>query len=610
MVPLEQQIRLLNMAFGFSELDAKTRNALPDEDFAYIDDKGNRHLPIHDANHARTALARLNQVEDMPEGAKDRAIAKIKRRYPSIDVSAKTAQERKVQFDGGDADDDDDDDDIVGDDDDDDDDDDDSKRKKADDAAPGGIGPGVGDVHAIGIIGQQQGKKKKSPALKRFMQGLRNHFSANPTITAEQLEREYRRAIGGAGGASRNFNGQPEGGCDGDCCENCMGPGCGCCEMCEPDMASVGGPNQYNEGSAHLVASDGQGYRLVLPQVGIRAAEVGNWINYLPKPGTYTNPRYGTIDISTERNADFVKKFAKGVYQDKIPVDIEHESKLSGAMGWIDQLKQNSDGSVDAHVSWTKRGIQMTQDDAFRYFSPEWYDDWKDPATGEVIDNVAIGGALTTRPFFKPRYLRPLVASENGMLLSEDGDSIQPKEKTSMSGTTSDATQAAEDKIAELQTQLRQATEALDAAKGASEAKDEALRQATEMAQTAVKAVEAIKAENRRREFREVAKGFLGDVEKNVSLMEKLNDEDRELFVTTMRSAAELASVPSAFAPLGVHGRGMIEDGITERVRRFSEDIAKRDNISVQAAEAKVWSEHPELYDEYDKDYRKLMAQG
>jgi Family of unknown function (DUF6582) len=46
-----------------AELDAKARNALDDSDFAYIDAKGGRHLPIHDAAHVRSALSRFNQTQ-------------------------------------------------------------------------------------------------------------------------------------------------------------------------------------------------------------------------------------------------------------------------------------------------------------------------------------------------------------------------------------------------------------------------------------------------------------------------------------------------------------------------------------------------------------------
>jgi class 3 adenylate cyclase len=54
-------------------LGAKERAQLPDSAFAYIDSRGRRRLPIHDASHVRNALARFDQVAFEDEAARDRA---------------------------------------------------------------------------------------------------------------------------------------------------------------------------------------------------------------------------------------------------------------------------------------------------------------------------------------------------------------------------------------------------------------------------------------------------------------------------------------------------------------------------------------------------------
>jgi class 3 adenylate cyclase len=54
-------------------LRSKERAQLPDSAFAYIDSKGKRRLPIHDAVHVRNALARFNQVAFEDDAARDRA---------------------------------------------------------------------------------------------------------------------------------------------------------------------------------------------------------------------------------------------------------------------------------------------------------------------------------------------------------------------------------------------------------------------------------------------------------------------------------------------------------------------------------------------------------
>jgi class 3 adenylate cyclase len=60
-------------------LRAKERAQLPDSAFAYIDSRGRRRLPIHDAAHVRNALARFSQVAFEDERARDRARSRLLR---------------------------------------------------------------------------------------------------------------------------------------------------------------------------------------------------------------------------------------------------------------------------------------------------------------------------------------------------------------------------------------------------------------------------------------------------------------------------------------------------------------------------------------------------
>jgi class 3 adenylate cyclase len=62
-----------------ARLGAKERAQLPDSAFAYIDSRGQRRLPIHDAAHVRNALARFSQVGFEDEGARDRARIRLLR---------------------------------------------------------------------------------------------------------------------------------------------------------------------------------------------------------------------------------------------------------------------------------------------------------------------------------------------------------------------------------------------------------------------------------------------------------------------------------------------------------------------------------------------------
>lgn len=60
-----------------AELTEKKREELKDSDFAYIDGKGNRHLPINDDPHIRNAMARWNQTDFESKSDKEAARRKI-----------------------------------------------------------------------------------------------------------------------------------------------------------------------------------------------------------------------------------------------------------------------------------------------------------------------------------------------------------------------------------------------------------------------------------------------------------------------------------------------------------------------------------------------------
>jgi hypothetical protein len=58
-------------------LTEKGRDKLRSTQFAYVDRKGGEHLPIHDDEHIRNAMARFNQTEFESAAAKERARRKI-----------------------------------------------------------------------------------------------------------------------------------------------------------------------------------------------------------------------------------------------------------------------------------------------------------------------------------------------------------------------------------------------------------------------------------------------------------------------------------------------------------------------------------------------------
>ena len=72
-----------------AELSTKARNRLKDNQFAYVDRNGERHLPIHDEEHVRNAIARFGRTHFESGAAKERAAKAILKaaRMHDVEVS-------------------------------------------------------------------------------------------------------------------------------------------------------------------------------------------------------------------------------------------------------------------------------------------------------------------------------------------------------------------------------------------------------------------------------------------------------------------------------------------------------------------------------------------
>jgi len=71
-------------------LSTEQRDRLKDDDFAYVDKDGERHLPIHDEEHARNAIQRFGRTHFESKHAKQKAaeaVLKAARKY-GLEVSA------------------------------------------------------------------------------------------------------------------------------------------------------------------------------------------------------------------------------------------------------------------------------------------------------------------------------------------------------------------------------------------------------------------------------------------------------------------------------------------------------------------------------------------
>jgi phage I-like protein len=184
---------------------------------------------------------------------------------------------------------------------------------------------------------------------------------------------------------------------------------------------------------------------------GIEFDEAGTWIQAMPL-GSYEHPIHGTIDITPERVKQFAANVKAKVRGQDLDIDYDHKSKRDDASGWVKDADARTDG-LWLFVEWTKEGFQKLRDKAYKYFSPEFQDEWTNPANKQKYTDVLFGGALTNRPFLKG--ILPINLSEvfDNATQEPEGVGMDPKELRKQLGLAEDATdEQVTAKIAELNT--------------------------------------------------------------------------------------------------------------------------------------------------------------
>jgi hypothetical protein len=78
---------------AMSKLDSRDRDALAAREFAF---PKQRKMPIEDATHVRTAIARFNQVKDVSDAERDEAWQRILRAAKTHDVDVHEKSWRDV----------------------------------------------------------------------------------------------------------------------------------------------------------------------------------------------------------------------------------------------------------------------------------------------------------------------------------------------------------------------------------------------------------------------------------------------------------------------------------------------------------------------------------
>jgi hypothetical protein len=352
--------------------------------------------------------------------------------------------------------------------------------------------------------------------------------------------------------------------------------------------------------------------------------EGSGWIPFLPKPGNYQHAKFGDVIIDPERNQRMVDSVRNKVYQDKVPLDLEHDLKASGAVGWISDARMNDDGSGDAFVEWTDRGQEVLKGNRFRYISPEWFRLWKDPASGTEYPDVVAGGALTTRPFFKDKVLKALVASERGAEVvgreqfaggngddAEETEDEEEEEEEAEEEVSADANEGeaeeeeegeeeeeeeAEEAEAEEHSEMPEAftddqADAIEAyveqeINRATQSFTEQLKTEKARGDRAEQALTVLTLERQTERFTEMVRNrdagapWVGGLDKQVKILNKLAEafgEDSEEFkdyVETQQSAAETVKSSQAFTEIGSSGSVGASEPV-QKLESMAEELRK-----------------------------------
>lgn len=118
--------------------------------------------------------------------------------------------------------------------------------------------------------------------------------------------------------------------------------------------------------------------------------------------GEWDHPLWGEIKIDASTISEFAENFNKGIRKEKVPITAGHTvMEELPAIGWFTQVFDRGDAGLYASVEWTEKGKQLLLEGSYKYFSPEYYTVYEDPATHKKYKNVLVGGALTNHPFFK-----------------------------------------------------------------------------------------------------------------------------------------------------------------------------------------------------------------
>jgi hypothetical protein len=184
------------------------------------------------------------------------------------------------------------------------------------------------------------------------------------------------------------------------------------------------------------------GYWVDLAGIQFDDVAGGSWIQAFPE-GTYQHPVYGEMVFNETKLTAFADSVARGVRGTEIDIDYEHKAYSGEAAGWVKGARHVPGQGLQIQVEWTPKARAAIANKEYKYFSPEFTEEWVHPKTQKVHTDVLLGGGLTNRPFLKdilPVNLSDLFTEPTNPK-SEPGGLMDPKALRLALGLAEDATE-------------------------------------------------------------------------------------------------------------------------------------------------------------------------
>lgn len=356
----------------------------------------------------------------------------------------------------------------------------------------------------------------------------------------------------------------------------------------------------------------------------VQFAEPPEWSPFLPVPGVYEHPVYGRLDYTAETYDRILDNFRTGVYQERLPINAEHDPYAAGAVGWIVDMRLAESGAIEVKTEWNERGKALIEGDRYKYVSAELMPEWVDPVDPDKrFTDVAVGMAITTHPYFKERVLPPLAASEavltrhagipgkEARMSDQNAQHKTPPADQSEAATNDAATDAATDEANRSTVQMNE--QMLAEFRQLKADRDKVKQELAE--------VQARNAELHDKalvkEFTDEVRGrsdqnhvpWVGDIKGHVEMLTDLakafgeESEQVKRYIATNRAQAEQSATADLFREFGTSRSG--DNTGQARIDAATDEAMKANpNLSREQAEAQVLSERPDLYAQYLRERR------